>query len=66
MFNMKEADKTFTHETGVTASCFLLRRLQNLDDVTTTQSFEEFVDEIMCEYQQALTDDDNDDCKDED
>ena len=28
--------------------------------------FEEFVDEIMCEYQPGLTDDDDEDCEDED
>ena len=28
--------------------------------------FQEFVDDIMCEYQPALTDDDDEDCEDED
>ena len=30
------------------------------------RDFEEFVDEIMSEYQPALTDDEDEDCEDED
>ena len=31
-----------------------------------TREFEEFVDEIMSDYQPALTDDEDEDCEDED